>query len=63
MGDVVCIVGGVRGATLLPQLFEFEVATCRTCRLGSKKAIPRLTYKNDEALGKAGVLACLFDTP
>jgi hypothetical protein len=25
--------------TELPQLFEFEVATCRTCRLRSKKAI------------------------
>ena len=42
-----------------PQLFEFEVTTCRTCRL----KLPRLICKNDEALRKAGVLACGFDTP
>ena len=37
-----------------PQLLEFEVASCRTCRLRSKKA---------KALRKAGVFACQFDTP
>ena len=65
----VCILGGVRGAILSierPQLFEFEVATCRTCRIRSKKAILEVATskcKNDEALRKAGVLACRFDTP
>ena len=41
-----CNLGGVRGAILYyvqttehPQLFEFRVATCRTCRLRSKKVI------------------------
>ena len=36
-----------------PQLFEFEVATCRTCRLRSKKAILEVAtsnLQNDEAL-------------
>ena len=47
--------------TRRPQLFEFEVASFRTCSLRSKK-LPRLICKNDEALRKAGVLACRFDT-
>ena len=29
-----------------PQLFEFEVATCRTCRLRSKKAILEVATSN-----------------
>ena len=29
-----------------PQLFEFEVATCRTCRLRSKKAILKVATSN-----------------
>ena len=53
--------------TEFPQLFQFEVASCRTCRLRSKKAILEVAMsnlkKNDEALHKAGVLACRFDTP
>ena len=52
--------------TELPQLFEFEVATCTTCRLSSKRPFwkpRRLICKNDEALRKTGVLACQFVTP
>ena len=62
-------VGGVEvqfHATERPQLFEFGVATCRTCRLRSKKAIlevATLICKNDKALRKTGVLACPFDNP
>ena len=44
-----------------PQLFEFKVASCRTCRSFWK--LPRLTCKNDKALRKAGVFACQFETP
>ena len=29
-----------------PQLFEFEVATCRICRLMSKKAILEVAMSN-----------------
>ena len=29
-----------------PQLFEFEVASCRTCRLRSKKAILEVAMSN-----------------
>ena len=46
-----------------PQLFEFELASCRTCRLRPKKAILEVATsncKNDETLLKAGVLACRF---
>ena len=41
--------GGVRGAILYyraPQLHEFEVASCRTCRLRSKKAILEVSTSN-----------------
>ena len=51
-----------------PRLFEFDVATCRTCKIRSKKAILEVVtstcnLQNDEALQKAWVLACRFDTP
>ena len=37
---------GVRGATERTQLFKFEVATCRTCKLRSKKAILEVATSN-----------------
>ena len=50
-----------------PQLFEFEVANCRTSSLRYKKAILEVAMSNlqitDEALPKTGVFACRFDTP
>ena len=33
-----------------PQLFEFEVATCRTCRFRSKKAILEVAISNLEKM-------------
>ena len=34
-----------------PQLFEFEVATCRTCRLRSKNAMLEVATSNFQKLG------------
>ena len=36
-----------------PQLFEFEVASCRTCRLRSKKAILEVATSNLQKRGFA----------
>ena len=46
---LVCMLGVVRGAILYYRalnFFEFEVATCRTCRLKSKKAILEVASSN-----------------
>ena len=40
------ILGGVRDAILYYKLFKFEVATCRTFRLMSKKAILEIATSN-----------------
>ena len=48
------------------QFCEFEVTSCRKCRIRFKNAffltLPRLSCENDEALSKDGFLAGRFDT-
>ena len=39
-----------------PQFFEFEVATCRTCRLRSKKANLEVVMSNTEGPRLSSIL-------